>query len=86
MAILYLILISLVLIKIAQSALHSWRYTFPPGPRGLPFLGSALNMLGTSSITENVRLASIYGDLHTLKTLGFKTVVINSMHVFLKSY
>ena len=81
MTILYLILISLILIKIAQNALHGWRYKFPPGPRGLPFLGSALNMLGTSSITENVRLASLYGDLHTLKTLGFKTVVINSMDV-----
>ena len=81
MTILYLILISLILIRIVQYALHSWRYKFPPGPRGLPLLGSALNMLGTSSITENVRLASLYGDLHTLKTLGFKTVVINSMDV-----
>ena len=81
MTILYLILISLILIKIAQNALHSWRYKFPPGPRGVPFLGSALNMLSSSSITENVRLASLYGDLHTLKILGSKTVVINSMQV-----
>jgi len=78
-------LLSLILtfcfIKFIQYVIFRFKYNFPPGPRGIPFIGNMLSPIGTARVQENVRLAETYGGLHTTVTLGFNQVVINSMDV-----
>ncbi|XP_069823404.1 cytochrome P450 2D15-like [Dendropsophus ebraccatus] len=54
---------------------------FPPGPRGVPFLGNILQMDFTNP-TETLRqLREEFGDIFSLQSFGNKIVVLNGFEV-----
>ena len=81
MLIMYALVITLIIIKVVQQVIFQMKYQFPPGPKGLPFIGNVLQLSGPMRLMKNVDFAKTYGDMHTLTIFGRKQVVINSMEV-----
>ncbi|KAK1164243.1 cytochrome P450 2J2-like [Acipenser oxyrinchus oxyrinchus] len=66
----------LVFLLIADLFKHRVPKNFPPGPRGLPFLGNLLNLYVKQPHLSISMLAEKYGDVFSIR-LGTNTVVIN---------
>ncbi|KAK0501173.1 cytochrome P450 [Armillaria luteobubalina] len=53
--------------------------TFPPGPKGLPFIGNIFDMPSEKEWHTFTRWGEKYGDLISVSVLGRRMVVINSV-------
>ena len=81
MFVIYTLILTIITIKIIQNVMFKMKYKYPPGRKGIPFIGDMLEPIGTARVLQNLKLANEYGDMHTTNTLGFRQVVINSMDV-----
>ncbi|PBK93428.1 cytochrome P450 [Armillaria gallica] len=54
---------------------------FPPGPRGIPFLGNLLDMPSEKEWLTFAEWGEKYGDIVSASFLGRRLVVINSAHI-----
>ncbi|XP_070574475.1 steroid 17-alpha-hydroxylase/17,20 lyase-like [Ptychodera flava] len=71
-----------VVLMIVIAALWSMRIPsgFPPGPRGLPFIGS-IGVLATDPIYKITDLAQKYGDIYSLKVGRQRIIVLNNIEL-----
>ena len=68
MLILYVLLITLLLVKVLKKVFLQEKYKFPPGPPALPLIGN-VQMLGRPGLMKNLDFADAYGDMHTITLL-----------------
>ncbi|KAI0264170.1 cytochrome P450 [Gloeopeniophorella convolvens] len=54
------------------------RFPYPPGPRGLPILGSLLSFPGDYSWLTFAEWGKQYGDIMSVRILGKRVVILNS--------
>ncbi|KAF8314234.1 cytochrome P450 [Clavulina sp. PMI_390] len=73
------ILLMLATILRSKTVLRTVR--LPPGPRGLPWIGQALQMPMFHIQLYYTRLYKIYGDIYTLTALGHKIIVLNTYEI-----
>ena len=56
------------------------KYSYPPGPVGLPFFGNIFQLGSGAPFLKHKEFTEIYGDIHTVAMFGRKTVVLSSMN------
>ncbi|XP_044586495.1 cytochrome P450 306a1 isoform X2 [Cotesia glomerata] len=77
MLFLYLIMIILLLISILVILKKSEKKNYPPGPRGLPIIGSLLNIDAKAPYKSLTKLSEIYGPIFSLRMGSVYTVVLS---------
>ena len=82
MAYLFIIITTVLLILVLSKCFlvrRENKYTYPPGPKGLPFLGNVLQFKDVAQHLKHHELSRIYGDAHTISMFGQTIVVLSSM-------
>ena len=75
MAYLFIIITSVLFILVLSKCIlvrKENKYIYPPGPRGLPFLGNLLQFKDEVQHLKHRELSKIYGDVHTISMFGKK--------------
>ncbi|KAJ3521356.1 hypothetical protein NM688_g9026 [Phlebia brevispora] len=72
--------LALVGVRILLSLIRSYRLerSMPPGPRGLPFIGNALQLSTKLQFLQFDKWAERFGPIYSLNVLGQRIVVLNS--------
>ncbi|XP_064617016.1 steroid 17-alpha-hydroxylase/17,20 lyase-like [Liolophura sinensis] len=61
-------------------------YSYPPGPKGLPIIGSVLDVSPTHLHVSLTEFGKTYGDLFSVNLLGNRVVVLNSVEVIREAF
>lgn len=61
-------------------------YSYPPGPKGLPIIGSVLDVSPTHIHVSLTEFGKKHGDLFSVNLLGNRVVVLNSVDVIREAF